>query len=241
MFPSGRARNIHFAFYINTDTASSIAEEMVEQLELCEEDVVCIAALIDSLIGKLVPCWKPSIQGNANLPITLYKGSPTLPNSMCSWGSGSAKPLVEAVSAQDIYSKLALMKYQDSQGSANSAASTEYNISITSEGSNLARHDDKIRDGIDNQESVPMNVCTQNSASSSFIMYSCSGLEASLSCLSSLSLTDKDQPECDDLKEELDAIDSQYQSCIEEILKMREAALEHAKRKWISKKKISVP
>ncbi|KAM1563944.1 hypothetical protein ACFX13_039173 [Malus domestica] len=61
----GRVRNIHFEFYLDSDTAISIAGEMVEQLDLSHEDVSVIAELIDNLIMKLVPGWKPSSEGSS--------------------------------------------------------------------------------------------------------------------------------------------------------------------------------
>ncbi|XP_024024128.1 probable serine/threonine-protein kinase WNK4 [Morus notabilis] len=57
---NGQVRNIHFLFYLNTDTALSVASEMVEQLELADHDVVFIAEFIDYLILRLLPGWKPS-------------------------------------------------------------------------------------------------------------------------------------------------------------------------------------
>ncbi|KAK9122220.1 hypothetical protein Syun_019837 [Stephania yunnanensis] len=54
----GKARNIHFPFYLDTDTALTIASEMVEQLDLSAKDVIVIAELIDYLIMRLVPSWK---------------------------------------------------------------------------------------------------------------------------------------------------------------------------------------
>ncbi|CAH9124939.1 unnamed protein product [Cuscuta epithymum] len=56
----GKVRNIDFMFYLESDTALSIAGEMVEQLELSNEDVTVIGDLIDSLVLKLVPNLKPS-------------------------------------------------------------------------------------------------------------------------------------------------------------------------------------
>ncbi|KAL9313829.1 hypothetical protein ACSQ67_019281 [Phaseolus vulgaris] len=58
---SGRARNIHFVFYINSDTAISVSREMVEQLELAEQNVKFIAELIDLLLTTLLPDWKPCV------------------------------------------------------------------------------------------------------------------------------------------------------------------------------------
>ncbi|PHU09775.1 putative serine/threonine-protein kinase WNK7 [Capsicum chinense] len=58
--PSGRVRNIHFNFYLYTDTALLVAAEMVEHLELADHDVDFIADFIDYLIMKILPSWKPS-------------------------------------------------------------------------------------------------------------------------------------------------------------------------------------
>ncbi|KAK7399405.1 hypothetical protein VNO78_10587 [Psophocarpus tetragonolobus] len=58
---SGRARNIHFMFYLDSDTALSVSSEMVEQLELADHDVKFIAELIDLLLMNLVPDWKPCV------------------------------------------------------------------------------------------------------------------------------------------------------------------------------------
>ncbi|XP_058786552.1 probable serine/threonine-protein kinase WNK7 [Vicia villosa] len=57
----GRARNIHFIFYLDSDTAISVSKEMVEQLELAEHNVTFIAELIDLLLTTLVPVWKPCV------------------------------------------------------------------------------------------------------------------------------------------------------------------------------------
>ncbi|KAG4134256.1 hypothetical protein ERO13_D08G145400v2 [Gossypium hirsutum] len=56
----GRVRNIDFNFYLDSDTAHSVAAEMIEQLELTDHDVDFIAEFIDCLITKLLPGWKPS-------------------------------------------------------------------------------------------------------------------------------------------------------------------------------------
>ncbi|KAL8216606.1 hypothetical protein R6Q57_023443 [Mikania cordata] len=57
---SGGVRHIDFSFSLNTDTAHTIAQEMVEELDLLHEDVIIIAKLIDDMIMKFVPFWKPS-------------------------------------------------------------------------------------------------------------------------------------------------------------------------------------
>jgi len=58
---AGRARNIHFIFYLDSDTAVSVSSEMVEQLELTDHNVKFIAELIDLLLMNLVVNWKPCV------------------------------------------------------------------------------------------------------------------------------------------------------------------------------------
>ncbi|XP_047338015.1 probable serine/threonine-protein kinase WNK6 [Impatiens glandulifera] len=55
---SGRIKNIHFMFNLDSDTSVSVAGEMVEHLELSNEVVDFIVELIDSLLTRMVPCWK---------------------------------------------------------------------------------------------------------------------------------------------------------------------------------------
>uniref|UniRef100_A0A7N0TVJ1 non-specific serine/threonine protein kinase n=1 Tax=Kalanchoe fedtschenkoi TaxID=63787 RepID=A0A7N0TVJ1_KALFE len=61
---AGRLRNIHFLFYLDSDTAISVSSEMVEQLELADQRVAFIAELIDLLLVNLVPNWKTCVPIN---------------------------------------------------------------------------------------------------------------------------------------------------------------------------------
>ncbi|KAG2694986.1 hypothetical protein I3843_08G168700 [Carya illinoinensis] len=54
----GRIRNIYFPFDIETDTALSVATEMVSELEITNQDVTRIADMIDGEIACLVPEWR---------------------------------------------------------------------------------------------------------------------------------------------------------------------------------------
>lgn len=56
---AGRIRNIYFPFDIETDTAFSVATEMVAELDITDQDVTRIADMIDGEITSLVPGWKP--------------------------------------------------------------------------------------------------------------------------------------------------------------------------------------
>lgn len=64
----GCARNIHFPFDIEGDTAMIVASEMVAELNLPNQDVTTIAEMIDAEIQALVPEWKPgaSFEDNSN-------------------------------------------------------------------------------------------------------------------------------------------------------------------------------
>lgn len=54
---SGHFRNIHFPFDIEVDTAIAVASEMVEELDLTDQDVSAIAAMIDDEIRSHIPGW----------------------------------------------------------------------------------------------------------------------------------------------------------------------------------------
>ncbi|CAA7037539.1 unnamed protein product, partial [Microthlaspi erraticum] len=56
----GLVRNIYFPFDTETDTAISVAREMVEELEMDDRDVTKIANMIDAEIASLVPSWRLS-------------------------------------------------------------------------------------------------------------------------------------------------------------------------------------
>ncbi|CAN8265408.1 unnamed protein product [Cochlearia groenlandica] len=59
----GIVRNIYFPFDIETDTAISVATEMVEELEMDDvRDVTKIANMIDGEIACLVPTWRLGLE-----------------------------------------------------------------------------------------------------------------------------------------------------------------------------------
>ncbi|KAL0367428.1 UNVERIFIED_CONTAM: Serine/threonine-protein kinase WNK1 [Sesamum radiatum] len=57
----GRVRNIYFPFDIETDTALSVATEMVAELDIMDQDVTKIAEMIDTEIASLVPDWRTGV------------------------------------------------------------------------------------------------------------------------------------------------------------------------------------
>ncbi|XP_019058822.1 PREDICTED: serine/threonine-protein kinase WNK1-like [Tarenaya hassleriana] len=54
----GHVRNIYFPFDIETDTALSVATEMVAELDMDEHDATKISDMIDGEIACLVPGWR---------------------------------------------------------------------------------------------------------------------------------------------------------------------------------------
>uniref|UniRef100_A0A2P2P2W9 non-specific serine/threonine protein kinase n=1 Tax=Rhizophora mucronata TaxID=61149 RepID=A0A2P2P2W9_RHIMU len=56
---TGHFRNIHFPFDIEIDTATAVASEMVEELDLTDQDVSTIAEMIETEIRAHIPDWDP--------------------------------------------------------------------------------------------------------------------------------------------------------------------------------------
>ncbi|KAF2298045.1 hypothetical protein GH714_007936 [Hevea brasiliensis] len=202
----GGVKNIHFTFYLDTDTTFSIAEEMVEQLDLSNEDVAIIAELIDALIMKLVPCWSPSFGSTSSMP----NGSSGLQNDATS----------KAVSEHDFLPSVNVIGQETSE-SFNSGISAEFHMTIASDAST-----NKPLGSSD--YSVELNT---TDFGSDFGMH-----------VDSVSKYDKSTKNAEDslseLKLELNAIDMQYNQCFQELLRMREEAIENAKKKWTTKKNI---
>ncbi|XP_008804213.2 probable serine/threonine-protein kinase WNK3 isoform X2 [Phoenix dactylifera] len=65
---TGQVRNIHFPFDIEEDTSISVATEMVAELDLTDQDVTTIAAMIDAEISAHVPGWMAgeALDGHVN-------------------------------------------------------------------------------------------------------------------------------------------------------------------------------
>ncbi|KAK7851378.1 serine/threonine-protein kinase wnk8 [Quercus suber] len=255
--PCGHVRNIHFSFYLDSDTATAIAQEMVEQLDLSKEDVAVIRELIDNLINQLASSLKSFFENHS------YEK-----NGSFGVDSGSADTLVKSVVEHPGFPELADVEDEDNQGSTISDISAEYSVPMASDACNgnalesdYFSHDDSYKALNDygfnseygvydhgghneksyeasSSESVMINEPAKNSASSFDLSCSVMSKNLNLSNICSLSLADKGQ--YDDLNLELEAIDSQYHQQFIELLRMREEAIENARKRWISKKKISV-
>ncbi|GLU21530.1 hypothetical protein SLE2022_376630 [Rubroshorea leprosula] len=64
---SGHVRNIHFPFDIEADTATAVASEMVEELDLTDQDLSTIAEIIESEIRSHISNWTPRETSRDNL------------------------------------------------------------------------------------------------------------------------------------------------------------------------------
>ncbi|MED6183047.1 hypothetical protein PIB30_034367 [Stylosanthes scabra] len=275
---NGGVRNIHFLFYLDTDTALSVASEMVEHLELADHDVAFIAELIDYLVFKLLPWWKPSstqVDGQ-----TVTRPWSPVPNGVPS----------EPVAGQDNFSELNASQedfvsdeksnlsqeaddayYQDNRSSSASLCDSEYqhsqgssasevivdvthmksddilysnasaNLKFVSASPSISEfHDMDFEDcklhtgdcGCGDGE-VINEFSSKNNLLPIFERSNFLSLAKSFSSVSST--TDMDF----ELKFELQEIESQYQTWIDEICRMKLEALEAAKKRWVEKKKVS--
>ncbi|KAD5508220.1 hypothetical protein E3N88_15923 [Mikania micrantha] len=178
---SGSVRNIHFPFYLDSDTSHTIAQEMVEQLDLLHEDVAIIAELIDDMILKFVPTWKPSFKrSDSSGGISSHEGSVIVQN-----GPTACAP----------------KKVPQPENNWSDYSSTTYS-------------GDWMKSSVLSSDDSHIKTLTSDS----------------LDCW--------EKVVCEDLKQELDAIEARYHHWYSELQKSREAAIEDAKRKWVSKQKV---
>ncbi|XP_010446926.1 PREDICTED: serine/threonine-protein kinase WNK8 [Camelina sativa] len=189
---SGKCRIVHFAFYLHSDTAKAIAEEMVEELHLTSEEVVVIADMIDDLMMQL-NSDRTSSHHNQNSPHVAHDDH-------------------EAANQQTVNSK-----DEEAAGqSMKSDISADYYLPFSSNNANAAME------------------AGRDAESMNSFLDSCS----MMSTIYNLSISDNDYPE--DLKTELNLIESQFNRSFQDLLKLKEDAIENAKRKWITKKQKAV-
>ncbi|ESW07272.1 hypothetical protein PHAVU_010G115800 [Phaseolus vulgaris] len=164
---AGRVRNIHFLFYLDSDTAVSVATEMVEHLELADHDVPFIAELIDYLLMKLLCWWNPShdrcMRGeiSPNIDVQSFMGWP--------WSSTLASVPSDLVIEED--------------GLSHTATEEDF---VAPEKSSFIENGDKatFEGDYNSQRSEPSEVVAEN-ASIKDENYNDSNVDASSKCLSS--------------------------------------------------------
>ncbi|KAL0373841.1 UNVERIFIED_CONTAM: putative serine/threonine-protein kinase WNK4 [Sesamum radiatum] len=275
----GRVRNIHFLFYLDSDTALAVAAEMVEQLELAEHDVAFIADFIDFLIMRILPNWKPSsccpssterrASGLTLVPDqweTPMAGSPAelvvKQDDACEFHM-DPRIFVPAVNGHNLYGNSIIASphvsfalspcftintgNKLSHGSATSEVLGEDSLrSVMSKGSSAEACERDFRDLYSAEcrlhavESGNLEYPAHRDqlAENSDLVLSDQDTFSKGSPCSTLTLQRRD-PEAE-LKLELDAIEAQYQQWFQELLRMKQDAMEETKKRWMTKDKVVV-
>ncbi|PUZ77020.1 hypothetical protein GQ55_1G337500 [Panicum hallii var. hallii] len=240
---SGHARNIHFLFYLDSDTAMSVAAEMVEQLELADCDVTFIADFIDLLIVNLVPGWRPVNDAAANsyrqseseLVITSHQDLSGLVSDYALVDGIMRQKDVNASSNGYVDSVSSATNLGESQGSEGSVISVQLAGSSKSVSDYGAENYGSMdcggyKEGINKLDFS--HVLGDGSRSIFHIDQASPCLELASSG-SSISTADNNQ---DVLNGELVLIEAQYKHLVDELTRMREEAMEGARKKWLPEK-----
>ncbi|URD86772.1 serine threonine-protein kinase [Musa troglodytarum] len=241
----GRVRNIHFLFYLDSDTALAVAAEMVEQLDLSDYDVVFIADFIDFLIMKLIPGWRPAADHCSSENMSQCKEYGAYDN---------AELLSESSPPQSsVYFEVG---YEHADLSQLNLGASAVETAENDDGTSYKKMDEAISpvnydsswSGVNGADKV-----SQRSATSVMFVGSSKSLSGyntdvdskgdrgacdvvdglSMKDSSTPSVTDKDQNE---LRAELDIIEYQYQRWFYELSTMREDALQNARKRWSTRK-----
>ncbi|KAL7125669.1 hypothetical protein ABFS83_14G132000 [Erythranthe nasuta] len=261
----GRVRNIHFLFYLDSDTAHAVAAEMVEQLDLAEHDVAFIADFIDFLIMRILPGWKPSSDcchssgGRSASGLTLMGDQWETPLS------GSPLPLmVKQDDAYEYHIDPRTFVPTAADGNSlhgNSNFASPHLTFILSPCSNNLSYGSATSEVVFSEDCLrKIEMCKGSSGEVSEmefrdLYYNESRTHATESgnveCpqemvsknvgrlkTSSSTLVIKD-PETE-LKSELDAIEIQYQQWFQELSRMKQEAVEATKKRWMTKNKVVV-
>ncbi|CAL5055062.1 unnamed protein product [Urochloa decumbens] len=219
-------------------SAMSVAAEMVEQLELADCDVTFIADFIDLLIVNLVPGWRPVNGAAANL----YRQSES---ELVMTSHQELSELVPDYALVD-----GMMHPKDANASSNGyldSISSAANLggSEGSEGSiitvQLAGSSKSVSDyGADDCGTMGCGGCKEginklgfshvfgDGPRSIFHIDQASPSLELLSTGSSISISDNQ----DVLNGELVLIETQYKHLVDELTRMREEAIEGARKKW---------
>lgn len=266
---AGRVRNIHFLFYIDSDTAVSVAEEMVEQLELANHDVAFIAEFIDFLIMKLLPGWKPS-SDCSSCGRSLYGETPTPDGKMSTAYPWDAAGPIDGftptggeayISAPISFSNFhppSLTDLEDLESQPlyftdliedasikRNKASEWVDSNIEGSCKNMSGYVSEIEDMYYDDFKSTRDCSTDGESNLLNDQAIESGLSIPnftgiMSLRSSCSSLSLVDRDADELTQEIKAIEIQYQRWFQELSKRREEAIEATRRRWLAKKKLAV-
>ncbi|ONK55616.1 uncharacterized protein A4U43_UnF980 [Asparagus officinalis] len=235
-------RNIHFLFYLDSDTPLAVAREMVEHLELSDYDVVFIADFIDNLIMKLVPGWKSSSDYTSSGTMTLYKEYEKNQLSFGSdWNSRPSSPAETGVEQ----SVLSVLNYAGSIAYSTSIEDAPYKkmneCRLHEDSNSVSSHvhgEDKCSQGSTMSFLMTGSYKSLSGSAtdvdSGLIDYASLKVDENFCNVEGLNLDEKHQ---DGLKAELEMIDAQYKRWFNDLLRKREEALESARQRWFMKKR----
>lgn len=208
---------------------------MVEQLDLSHQDVNFIAEFIDFLIMKLVPDWKPPVIHSSSEP----KSECILPQGPL---GDSFSNRFELDPPNGVFSS----ETSEADVSYLTSESVDINCSISGEeadlGESIYGHVSEIDlGGMDIPgEKMDKNDSSINENLGPNAISSGEG-ESDISDLCLSSPTDiNNKVQDDDLSLELAAIESNYTRMVQELSRMREFALEDARKRWLMKKNLAV-
>ncbi|XP_022751996.1 probable serine/threonine-protein kinase WNK6 isoform X2 [Durio zibethinus] len=258
----GRVRNIHFLFFLDSDTALTVSSEMVEQLELADQNDVFIAELIDLLLLNLIPSWKPCVPIDHLLPPNRRHNSRdyqyTEPQEYGETSSGCFQHTCEA----DDCSRSKLCP--DASTLVESDASTRQcpcsvkfngkmshgNFMAEDSGSEMSLVSATSNEWNDKRSSIHSfmsaelgPVCSNGYGFKGSVIEMLSGgelsMDAKIKCMNTLS-SPSGWDEDEELRLELEMIELQYQEAMKEISKRRHEAILETRRRLSQKKMQSV-
>lgn len=243
---NGRVRNIHFLFYLESDTALSVSSEMVETLELADQKVVFIAELIDLLLLNLIPTWKPCVPIDHLVPSKRIqttggrqKNSERSTQDTTKQGSNAA-----AATAKVDEKKTLLLHHGDSGHQTANLAEDRYSERSHLSGTSVTSFKSaESSGGVDFDGGHSIKGTINEFLTSSLMELS---MEERNKCITNTGINSSssipplpNRDEDEELRWELKMIDLQYQEAIKEISKRRHEAIMEARRRR-SHKKMSV-
>eukprot|EP01018_Ginkgo_biloba_P017923 Gb_06486 [translate_table: standard] len=150
-------RNIHFHFYIDSDTSFAVANEMVEQLDLPDKDAKLIAETIDHEIVKLLPCWKPAFSVGEAVDINEDSTNCFYDDTLCiEDGQGKTECVIDKVPSSNASQGIMLGaddSMQQIQTLSPEYISVEESSSLDFEGTTFGRFEEFNCRGLDHSSS----------------------------------------------------------------------------------------
>lgn len=204
-----QAGNIDFPFYLDSDTALSVATEMVEQLDLADDDVAFIADFIDFVIMRISPEWKPS--SNRHSSLERSASGLTLVADQWETPSTHGNNLSNGSITSEVFAGDSIRKNDMSKVLEADVCEKEFSIESHPRMDQSAENSQFVlcgRDGLPNDSSLEVDCPTLSSGR-----------------------RDRETQ----MKLELDAIETNYEQWFQELSRMKHEAIEVTKKRWMSK------